>query len=647
MNMCGYAGQILRVDLTTGKIKKEPLEPEMAKQYIGGFGISSRLLYDAVKPGTDALSPGNAIVCSAGAFSGTVLVGASKTDWTMKSPLTHMAQTALSSGFGARLKWAGYDTIVVTGKADRPCYLTIFDGDVKINDAKDLWGKDTYQATDAIWDRHGGSCAIACIGPAGEKLVRTSVAYVDKISTLGKEGSGAVFGSKNLKAIVVNGTRGFKVSDTKALLGKADEIYNRFLQDPLLKEWMALGTTIALENYGKIGFVLWKNAREAYPQDRLVERFSAKAFLPYREIALPCTGCPMSCKLLYNIREGEFAGLVTQQSCNVGAVGSYGVHFDLKNYNQVIKCHDTGNRLGLDSFVTAESLDFVMDLQEKGIITKEVTDGVELKRDMNTVLFWMDKIAKREGFGDVLAEGYEGIFKALGKDLEKLTSQRRYDKIDFDARANFGTEAFGTAIGFTGPHTRFALGPTVLPGRKQDNLQRYAGNIGVPEEAMGRIFTGPSGLNEARFCRYIENWNAALHMMGICNRPPIVRLYSLPLLAELYHIVTGIELEPADLLAAGERVVTLLRAFNIREGMTREDDRLPERYFTEPLVLSSGEEKWISDYSRTKRLTKDDLEHMLDDYYEERGWDVKTGVPTRETLVGLGLKDVAADLAAK
>lgn len=636
--MFGYTGKILRIDLTTRRIEKEFLDEGMAKDFIGGFGFSARLLYDTLKPGVDPLSLGNALIVSAGALSGTALIGASKTDWSSKSPLTNLVQTALSSSFGAYLRWAGYDAVVVTGKAHRPSYLTIFNDEVKINDATQLWGKDTYQATDELWDIYGDKCSVVCIGPAGEKLAKISMGYVDKISTTGRQGSGAVFGSKNLKAIVVSGTKGIKVADSEMLLDEADELYKKYLKDPLLREWMSLGTTISLENYGQIGNAVWKNWRASYPLDKHITRFGVQAFLKVRDIAIPCANCPLGCKILYKIKEGEFVGLETPQSCNVGAALSYGDRFDLKNYNQVIRCHDAANRYGLDSIEVGATLDFLIDLQELGIIDKKVTDGMELKRDMNTVLVWMDKIAKREGFGDVLADGYPGLFRALGKEVEKYAIQRVGSSPDFDARGVFATEAFGGAVGIKGPHSQLSLGPTVLPGRSLDKLQEYAQMIGIPKHAMDRIFSGMSGFNEARFCKYVESWNSIMNMMGICNRPPLARLYSLPLLAQLYYAVSGFELAPSELLMAADRTIALLKLFNVREGATRANDRFPQRYFTEPLLLQ-GEESWLRDYYKTRRISEDDFEALLNDYYEERGWDIKTGVPTKETLLALRLED--------
>jgi aldehyde:ferredoxin oxidoreductase len=635
--MLGYAGQILRIDLSTGNIIKEKLDPEVARKFIGGISMSAKLLYETVKPNTDALSPENALIASSTPFSGTGLIGANKTDWTLKSPLSGLASIATSGDFGAYLKWAGYDSMVITGKASKPVYITIFDDDIQIHDAGDLWGKDTYQSADELWDRYGNECTVFSTGPAGEKMAKISMAYTNKQATAGRKGTGAVLGSKNLKAIVVRGTKGLRVAHPKELVAKIDEIYQRFLQDPNLKRWMDLGTTISVETYGQEGKAAWKNWHESYPPDKWVSRFGVKEFMKVKEIALPCVLCPLSCRLVYNLKDGEFAGLETPQACNMGAILSYGSKFDLLNYNQVVKCHDTANRLSIDTNEFTCLLDFLMDLQERGIIDKNVTDGMKLERNIDTVLTWLHKVANREGFGNVIADGYDGVFAALGKDLVKEAVQRRGGSLDFDSRGLFGTEAFGTAVSVSGPHATFSLGPLVISGRTPEQLRRYCSRTGLSEAELERVFSDPSGFNIARLTRYVERWNVLLDIMGICNRPPLARLYSLALTTELYHLVTGINIKPDELLAAAERCVNLLKLFNIEQGATRKDDYLPERFYTEPFLLL-GEETWLKDYYETKRLTREDIEHLLDEYYEERGWD-NNGTPTSQTLTAIGLKD--------
>lgn len=638
MEMLGYAGKILKIDLDTGEITKEDFSPGTARKFVGGISLSAKLLYETVKPNTDALSPGNALITSSTPFSGVGLIGTNKTDWTSKSPLTGLAQTATSGDFGTNLKWAGYDSMVITGKAARPAYITIFDDDIKINDADDLWGKDNYQAADELWDRYGDDCTIFSIGPAGEKLAKISMAYTNKQASGGRKGSGAVVGSKNIKAIVVKGTKGLRVAHIKELLAKTDELYERLLNDPNLKQWMDLGTTIAVEQYGQEGKAAWKNWRESYPSDKWVNRFGVKEFMKVRDISLPCLLCPLSCRVVQTLKEGEFAGLTNLQACNMGAILSYGAKFDLLNYNQVIKCHDTANRLGVDTNDFCCLMDFLMELQERGVIDEKVTDGLKLERNLDTALTWLHKVAAREGFGNVIADGYPGLFAALGEELVKDTVQRRGSSLDFDPRGLFGTEGFGVAVGLTGPHATFALGPLVIGGRTTEQLRRYCNRIGLTENELNRVFSDPSGFNIARLTRHVERWNILLDTMGICSRPPLARLYSLSTITELYQLVTGINLNPKEILAASERCANLLKLFNISQGTTRKDDYLPERYYYEPFYLL-GEETWLKDYYNTRRLTKDDIEILLDDYYEERGWD-KNGVPTRETLTELQLADI-------
>jgi aldehyde:ferredoxin oxidoreductase len=636
--MYGYAGQILKIDLSTEKIVKENLDAGTTGKYVGGIGLSARLLYDNVRPNTDALSPGNALIASSTPFSGTCLIGANKTDWTSKSPLTGLAQTATSGDFGAAMKWAGYDAMVITGKASRPVYITIFDDEVSINDARELWGKDNYETADELWDRYGDECTIFSIGLAGEKLARISMAYTNKQASAGRKGSGAVVGSKNIKAIVAKGTRGLRVAHTRELLARTEELHRVFHQSPNLQQWMDLGTTIAIEQYGKEGKAAWKNWRESYPADNWVNRFGVKEFMKVRDISLPCTLCPLSCRVVQTLKEGEFAGLTNLQSCNMGAILSYGAKFDLLSYNQVIKCHDTANRLGVDTNDFCCLMDFLMELQEKGVIDTKTTDGLKLERNLDTALTWLHKTAKREGFGNVIADGYPGLFAALGERLIKDTVQRRGSSLDFDPRGLFGTEGFGVAVGLTGPHATFALGPLVISGRTPEQLRRYCERIGLTAAELDRVFSDPSGFNIARLTRHVERWNILLDIMGICSRPPLARLYSLASITELYHLVTGVKLTPEELLMASERCANLLKLFNIGQGATRKDDYLPERYYTEPFYLL-GKETWLKDYYNTRKLTRGDIEKLLDDYYEERGWD-KNGVPTEKTLAELQLTGI-------
>jgi aldehyde:ferredoxin oxidoreductase len=335
----------------------------------------------------------------------------------------------------------------------------------------------------------------------------------------------------------------------------------------------------------------------------VVNRFGVKRVHEGQDVSLPCN-CPLSCRVVQTIKQGV-AGLTNLQSCNMGAHPFLQAKFDLLSYNQVIKCHDTANRLGIDTNDFCCVMDFLMELQEKGIIDTKITDGLKLERNLDTALTWLHKIARREGFGNVIADGYNGLFAALGEGLIKDTVQRRGSSLDFDPRGLFGTEGFGVAVGLTGPHATFALGPLVIGGRTPDQLKRYCSRIGVSEKEMERAFSDPSGFNIARLTRYVERWNILLDIMGICSRPPLARLYSLSSITELYGMITGIRLKPEDMLAASERCANILKLFNISQGATRKDDYLPERYYFEPFYLL-GKETWLQDYYNTTESLKKD-----------------------------------------
>jgi len=637
----GYAGKVLTVDLTDKKINIEPLNSKLINMFVGGWGISMKLAFDLIGPKTDPLSPENAVIIGAGPFVGTLLPGTPKTCVATKSPLMggHMGATAAGE-IGSPLKWSGYDHLIVVGKAEKPVYLTIFDNDVQIRDGSSLWGKDVYETSDWLWDEYGDDCTILAIGPAGENLVGFSIALVNKLSTVGRGagGVGAVLGSKNLKAIVVKGTKGIKIKQIEKFGEKAEELFKKYYADSFREEWMAYGTTISLEEYGRMGNALWKNWRESYPVERHIAQYGKSAFQKVKARAAACPSCPLGCKALYRIEKGEFAGLEVLQSCNVGAAISYGVRLDAGNYNQVIKCHETANRLGICSVESTSMLDYLIDLQEHGVIGSERTDGEELKRDVETARRWLRKIAFREGFGEVLADGWLATFKELGKEAEDFAIVVKGATPDFDARSLFGSEGFGTSVGIKGPHMILSLGPTVLPNRKAEALRRYGKKIGVQEDASYRIFD-VSGFHVGRFTKYIETWNGLLEIMGICNRPPLARLYDWPTITELYFLATGISVDLEELLKASERAWNVARMFNVRSGFDRKQDRLPIRWFTEPVII--GEKEYaLSDYYKTEKISQEKFEGLLSDYYEERGWKIETGVPTKHKLESLGLAEL-------
>ena len=637
--MDGYGGNILYVNLSNSEIRKEPLDVELAKRLVGGVAINYKLAYDLITPGIDVLSPENPIILGTGLLVGTNAPGSSKLFATTKFPLNGAISIAAAGGsLGHMLKWAGYDYLVITGRSEKPVYLRILDEHVEICDASHLWGKDIIETTDQLREDHGKESSVAAIGQAGENLAKISFSIVDKVASLGKGGLGAVMGSKNLKAIVAQGTKGLQVAETKRFRKLATEILEGVKNYPHRERWMKQGTMYAWESFPDITVPI-NYGTSLYPPGKANELYGIKILERVKKAYVACPSCPIACKSVIEAKDGDYAGLEAPISHFDGAAVAWGVAFDLGDYSRGIKLSDLANRYGIDELAASDIINFAINLYEQGIITGKETLGLELRRDFDLARTLLEQMAHKEGLGAILADGYPAAIEAFGKDSEKYALQIKGFNIVFDPRMVFNTEAFTQIVNARGgAHTVPALGPTMVPGRTQEQLKRHCIRIGVPEEAMERIFD-PSGFNVARFTRYLEDWYSVLNLAGICARHAVAMHYNAERLAMLVSATTGVEIGPAELLKAGERAWNMERAINVREGFSRKDDTIPERWF-EPIRVGEME-MGLMDYYRQKGLAREDLDKLLDDYYQERGWDVGTGTPTREKLAELGLEGLA------
>lgn len=634
----GYAGKLLFVDLSSGRISAEPLTEDLRWNFIGGVGINAKLAYDIIPAGADPLSPENAILIGAGPLVGTLAPGVPKTEITTRSPLTGRLITSSTGQFGPALKYAGYDGIVITGASASPVYLRIFDDQVELCDASSLWGKDVYEVSNELYNLYKPKiCTIAAIGPAGENLVKLSLVLTDKLSTWGKGGMGAVLGSKKLKAIVVHGSKGVGVADRERFRELVDAAYNSFRSDPNREMWTTLGTMVSWEMYAQTGVA------KGTPEHDPIKLFGPKAYLEQvKAQSLSCPTCPTGCKARLKVKEGPFRGLDTGTSCNLGGAMSFGTTCMVEDYNRVAKCHDTANRLGMESGYVAGMMSFLKELWKRGVISGEDTDGVVPEMGYEKTAHLMEMIAYRRGMGDILADGWDEAARELGPEAEKCREYMRGKGIEpgFDARANLGTEALSPLTTPKGAHWTMGLSVTVVPGRKPEQLARYAQKIGATADAVERMVNpgAPgrySGLHSGRLLKYVEDFNAVLYSFGICNRPPILRLYGLEECAQFLSAAAGMDIDPAVLPEVGERVVNSLIMFNVREGFDRESFRYPNMWLTEEMKVGDRE---------TPHLTQGEVDRVLDGYYEERGWDVATGRPTREKLASLGLGYMADSL---
>jgi aldehyde:ferredoxin oxidoreductase len=639
MQYYGYAGGILYVDLTSGQIRTDRLDMAMANKFLGGCGIGERLLFDLLEPGTDPLSPENPIVISAGPLVGTLVPSSSKIQLITKSATPANREqsrycvgwsSAGSNRFGMMMKNAGYDQIVITGRASRPVYLKILDDDIEVCNATDLWGNlDIFETTDELTRRHENSGVIA-IGKGGENLVTFALGLVDKMNRLGRNGGATVMGSKNLKAIVVYGTKGVRVREPKRLLRLADNISKELLEKVEDQNRLKASAVRPLEGE-------WARL---YPPE-----LSKNTLVEMRG----CGSCAQACKGTFEIKTGKFAG--TQFITNFFShVSRYGIYMELREYRDSMKLLSLLDSYGICYVTALAMIRFITDLYERGTISKTDIDGLELKiGDIDSYIKLVEKIANREGIGDTMARGWYALSEQIGIDEDTYEQSRGVIKgtsIIIGAQERSLPLLLETVVSPRGGMHQHP--PVYFPNLSIDELKEWCRDLGTPEDAIERIFANDD-LNSGRFIKHVEDGECIYFALGLCAKG-IGAMYGyrgLRSIDELYEVVTGIQVSPEELKKTGERIWNLYKLLNVREGFTRLDDKYPglwKKSIDEPIkTFIFGELQLKGYYNR--RVTHADIHQLLDDYYEERGWDADKGIPTREKLLELGLDEFVSLLA--
>ncbi len=611
----GFAGRILYVDLTGGEVKTGPLDYRAAEEFVGGLGLSIKIAGDEITPGTDPLFPENRIVFGAGPLVGTNVPASSRFYAVTRLPSSGtVGWCGGASTFGPRLKNAGYDHVVVGGRAKFPVFLKIEDDDVKILKADKIWGTGVSEATRSLWDEFGGDFGVIAIGQAGENLVPYSLAYSDRISTLGRGGLGAVMGSKNLKAIMVRGSRGVRVADKKRYDRLKKEIFGKIKDYPYLKEWQDLG---------------------------LIKSFPVVPVETYREIfdrRIACISCPVGCKEMVRIADGEFAGEVfySSSAINLFTPKMYG----LADHREAVKLVSALDEYGIDMFEFFGVMKFAQILNEKGIIGGDLAQPEIALDSFRSMKAWAKKVALREGPGDLLARGFRGIIDELGEEARELAPALIKGMHPYAGPGSalpwefFGTMELGQVLDPRGPHVGSGGSPTYFAKRPLTVFPKHMTRMGVPEEAFSRIIPSydesdeETGLNVGRLLRYSHGWFAMLGSLGICARGQVNRFYNASLCTDLYGAVTGIETSLPKLREGVDRAWTLLRIINLNEGMGADYESPPEKWFEAPP---------FRDYLTGEALTAEEVKEMIGDYYDEWGWERESGVPTDVSIRRLGL----------
>ena len=617
--MHGWNGCILRVNLSSGKIGREPLDEGEARLLLGGRALGAKILLEETRAGLDPLGAENTMVWAAGPLTGALFQGNCRYAVMAKSPLTGLWGESHVAGFwGRQFKRAGYDAIIVEGASDRPVYLAIRDDTVEIRDAAALWGKGTVETETAIRAEFGDKTTeVAVIGPAGERLVRFACIISGRGHAAGRMGMGAVMGSKKLKAIAVRGTGKVRIADrdTLAELAKvAREESMAGFGTPLNAHGTAGGIAFLHEQ----GRVPAKNFRESEFEDivKVVGEEITRRMLVKKDA---CYGCSVACK-----RAVEVTGRVTVDPAYGGpeyeTVMAMGPFCKVDDLEAIAKANEVCNRYGIDTISTGVAIAFAMECYEKGIITAEDTGGVELVwGSADAVVAMAEKIAKGEDVGEILGLGTREAALRLGA-AESAMHARGLEVPMHDPRWKKGL-SLSYAVA--------ARGATHMDAPHDDWLDKpsaIAPEIGLDQPIEDRD-PHKSHRKKVEMVVAAQNFWALLDSLIICKFASFPGGIMPDTLRGIFHAVTGWDASIDDLLAAGRRAVELTRVYLAREGATRRDDKLPPRLHE---GLPQGPHKGDS-------VTPGELERMKDDYYELRGWDREKGWPTKETLENLGI----------
>ena len=618
----GYTGKILRVNLSEQTAVEEQLPPEVARDYIGGAGFGIKYLFDELEAGVDPLGPENKLIFAGGPFSGTTVPCASRMAVTAKSPLTGAVGMSLSGGhFPVELKFAGYDVLIIEGRAAKPTYIWVKDGKVHFRSAAKVWGMRTSDCQQIIKNElNDQNVRLACIGPAGENLCKIAC-IINEMRAFGRKGLGAVMGSKNLKAIAVRGSSSVAIfSREKLKISRGAMAKAMKASHVLYPEFAKTGTPSNVDNTCALGIFPAKNWT-ATGEFEPVEQIGVEALKSRNTGSQACYGCPVGCSQIKVARSGPYAGVMAEGP-EFETLYSFGGETGVDNMDAIIAADRLADELGLDTISAGVAIGFAMELYEKGIIGAADTGGIELKfGNHQAMVELLGLIARREGIGALLADGVRIAAQKIGPAAELCALHvKGLELPGYDVR---GAKAHGLnyATSFTGA----------------DHNRGYAFQeiFGIPiPQAVDRLTITDKG--------QLTKWNQDVRIATADCPTMCVFLLDMAVphmatenTAALMEAVTGLVYTPQEVARVGERINNLAKAFNVREGFTRDDDTLPRRLMTEPLKAGA---------SKGHLISQNDLDQMLDEYYAARGWDPATGIPTRKKLVELGLEYVAGQL---
>jgi len=592
-------GRLLLIDLETRTTSERIISSEVINKYLGGKGLGIYLLGELMKPQTDPLSSGNPLLFLTGPFTGTPFPTSGRFTVVTKSPLTGIfVDSHLGGHFAPALRKAGYDAVAFTGVSDSPVYIWLEANNVEIRDAKKLWGKTVGETIDSVRSETDPEAHVAVIGPAGENLVRIATITVDQDSDpwrtgiAGRGGTGAVMGSKNLKAVAVKGTGSVPIQDEKALKERVKQIVNQLTTNPVIHARRVAGTSILVEPMNRCGILPTNNFQKGYFNPIYGINANNLKYNTKRDVT--CYNCPVVCGKILQDDEGHDTKVEYESIALLGSNNGIGSIEDVTNAVSIC------NELGMDTISAGNIVGFAMECKERGIL-----EDAPSFADADGQIALLKDMSQKKGLGAVLADGVRNAATKIGKGTENFAiAVKGLELPGYEPRATWGMALLYATSDRGGCHQR---GFTVL---------------GEIDGTLPRFQTDGMALK----VKTAQDDRTAWATLELCNFAALSLDVVLPALKD----AVGLEIDHDAYMAIGERVWNSIRLFNIREGgISKKDDTLPPRIFDEPLPMPPrGEE--------TVRLTRQAFEKMLDEYYQYRKWD-DNGIPTAEILVKLGL----------
>ena len=628
-----WAGKILRVDLTRGEVWEQPTSDYLFA--LGGRGIGQWILFREVEPGVDAFDPENVITFGAGPLTGTLAPGSGRLSIDTKNALTGGVCASNAGGhFTPELKYAGYDSIVVTGQSTKPVYLWIHDGQAEVRDARDLWGLDTWQTEAALRQQLGDpAIRVVLIGPAGENLVRGACVIADRARAAGRGGAGAVMGSKGLKAIAVRGTGELIPADCEAFFSEVDRCNRKLLQAETIRTYQRGGTMLLAGAGGPDGTFPQgvRNDQDSFWELEKSRQISEPVLRERHEVRrLGCFNCPIYCSHFYAVSDGPYAG-AAGEGFEINSANAFGSNLDIAYAPAIIEMHTYCSRMGLDVDMAGTVLAFAFEAFQRGHFSREEANGLELHwGNHKAAVELLRAIVERRGIGDLLAEGVKRAADGLGRGSSAYAMHVK--GADLNEPSVRLMKAWGLGVATSthgGGHLDGSPHPTAWIGH-EDLAQQLFDNPrpGAPGEYA----------NQAKTIIWHENYKGVIDMLGICyytSKWPDAQALSVEDYAAMLSIGSGRQYTADDLMRRGQQLHNLQKAFNtLHTGSTREDERMPPR-MEEP--IQSGPFKG-------ERIEPEKWEAMLDEYYMAQGWDLETGWQTEASLRKLDLEEVITKL---